>query len=1156
MCRRIIYIVTILTLLFSSPLSSRGQSEQVYLPLPTAHNQATGLHLSHSDSMGVELELNVPTYMLVNGPQGAEGTYKIALDGAGQTSEIGKPEMPVYSALIGLPADAQVAIQVISEVSEILPGHYNISPVPRADFAEEDATSGKFVYDRDAVAFASNALYPDALVRIVDDAWLRDQRVVRIELYPFQYNPLQGSLLWHKQLKVDVQFIGGTLGDSAVDISSTDDAYDAVLQGLVLNYDVARAWRGVPSSEIYHPESAGQTSAVDDYEPVFLGPRYKIAIKLDGLYRLTYEALQQIHPLSSQPPNTFHLYNQGRDVAIYVDDGGDGVFGSNDSIYFYGEQFRGDFMAQQYAAESTQWITLTEQLTDGSLVLWHPEFNHFMLEKYTDQNVYWLTVGGGGGPRMSAVNGAPTGSTDPIPATYQATVRAERELRHWEQSFTTEDTWYWEFVTDLNTHTYTTTLTGLASGTYTATIRGEIAAYSYNADNSPDHHTRFTLNNRVTPIDEAYWDGKSRYRFEEQVPQSDLVEGNNQLKFLNINDAFAYPMIMFDFFEVDFTRLFQAEQNKLIFPGENAGTWRYRVGGFSTSVLTVYDISNPISPIRVTNPNVSFTGGAYSVTFLATHEAGECYFTAGGYEVPDSLTYYQPPDFAAMTEGVDYLFISHSDFIPAAQAMVNYRINQGLSAMIVNVDDLYAEFFDGIFHPMAIKNFLAYTFAHWNNPPTYVLLIGDGNWHFKNTNPTRYGSAPTFMPPNLSWVDPWLGQTDSPNLLATVVGSDILPDVLIGRLPVSSSAELADVISKITTYEQSPTQTWQRNLLFIADDTPDQAGDFVYQSETIINEFIPPGYSPIRIYLDNYKDYNLCGTQPFPFGPTCSPVNRAITETVSTTGTLFVNYTGHAGTQYWTSDKILLYQVENPSIPNDYTINDIASMENGDKLPIVLSMTCWDGYWFYPSAHPSQPSLSEFWLRTSGRGAVAVFSATGLGVESGHVTLQEGFYGAIFNDGIWNLGLATLAAKLNIYQNGGNYDLINTYVTFGDPALQILNPYQLGLTPHASEGTTTSGGSVTYTFQVTNQGTVPDTMALSITNNDWPASFPLTVGPLAAGQSQSFDVTVHIPVETDGGETDVATLIVSSLGNRSRTDTVIVTTFVAWDRLFLPLVQK
>jgi uncharacterized membrane protein len=1144
MIRRTINLITILTLLITFPLSYRGNAEGITSLSTEAVNIPAGIRLLHSDSSGVVMELNVPIYELVNEYHNEESVQKIILEDAGKTAEIGKPELPVYSALIGLPADAQITLQIVSAVSETPSGQYKIIPVPRAEFLQPEAKSGDYIYERDVTAYSEDSYYPSAPVKIADDAWLRDQRVVRIEFYPFQYNPMRGSLLWHRQLTIQVQFAGDTTARVPVDTGVIkDDAFGSILQELVLNYDVARAWRGVPWAEIYAPGLSAQDSAATVYEPVFLGSRYKIVVDHDGLYRLTYEALQQIHPLENDDPNTFHMYNQGRDVAIHVDDGGDGVFNNNDSVYFFGEQFRGDYMAQRYSTESTQWMTFTQQLTDGSLVPWHPEFDHYILEKYTDQNVYWLTVGGTGGPRMAEFNGDPSGSTAPIPSTYQATIHAERELRHWESSFTTTDSWYWDYATDFTTHIYTTTLTGIAPGVFTATVRGEVMAYKYNTAYSPDHHTRFLLNNRIDPIDDAYWDGKSRYHFDVQVPQSDLVEGTNQLKFQNINDAYANPpYIAFDFFEIDYTRLYQAEQNKLIFPGDVAGTWRYQVGRFTTSELDVFDVTDPVSPIRIINPSVISAGGTYSATFLVTHDAGERYFVAGGYESPDILNYYQPPDFGSITLGVDYLFIAHSEFITATQTLANFWTSRGLTTMVVNVDDLYAEFNDGIFHSLAIKNFIAYAFAHWYNPPTYVLLIGDGTWDIKISNPALYGSNTIYMPPHLSWVDPWTAETDSPNLLATVVGDDILPDVLIGRLPVSSSTELSNIITKITTYMQSPREAWQRNLLFIADDTPDQAGDFVSQSESIINEFVRPGFDAVRIYLDDYKDNNRCGAQPFPYGPTCTPVNRAITETVSITGTAFVNYAGHGSVQYWTSDKILVYQEDNPAVPNDFALNDIASMSNGNMLPVVLSMTCWDGYWYYPAIFGKTPSLSEVWLNTGGRGAIAVFSSAGLGIEYGHLTLQEGFYQAVFDDGIWNLGLATLAGKLNLYRYGTSLDLINTYITFGDPALQILSPYQIGMSPDSREGTAAPGESVTYTFQVTNQGAISDTISLSIMNNNWPADFPLTIGPLPAGESQSFDVTVNIPADADGDATDTATFVVTSLGDRSQTDSASLIT--------------
>ena len=82
-------------------------------------------------------------------------------------------------------------------------------------------------------------------------------------------------------------------------------------------------------------------------------------------------------------------------------------------------------------------------------------------------------------------------------------------------------------------------------------------------------------------------------------------------------------------------------------------------------------------------------------------------------------------------------------------------------------------------------------------------------------------------------------------------------------------------------------------------------------------------------------------------------------------------------------------------------------------------------------------------LRFPNGGAVGAFSPTGLGVSTGHDELHRGFYDSLFNDGVWELGAASLTAKLNLFISGGNYDLLHTFTIFGDPALNIKNPYEI-----------------------------------------------------------------------------------------------------------------
>jgi len=268
---------------------------------------------------------------------------------------------------------------------------------------------------------------------------------------------------------------------------------------------------------------------------------------------------------------------------------------------------------------------------------------------------------------------------------------------------------------------------------------------------------------------------------------------------------------------------------------------------------------------------------------------------------------------------------------------------------------------------------------------------------------------------------------DSANLLATVVGDDILPDLAIGRIPVDNASELNTIITKIMAYEQTDLQDWHHNIVFVADSTPDASGDFVAASEAIINEHIPADYHPLRIYEDDYN----CTTAN---SPECQAVTAAITHTLNYTGALMVNYIGHGADERWASEQILRTTDVDGKKDNPY-YNHIVSMHNGDRLPIMFDLTCLTGYWIHTL--PTKISLAVNLLKAEDSGAVGAFSPTGLGVGTGHDVLSGGFYDAILQDNIWELGPASVAAKLALYNTGIYEDLLHTYTIFGDPALRI-----------------------------------------------------------------------------------------------------------------------
>jgi len=1064
------------------------------------------LCLLRSDESGVVIELLTPEYAISRQDLFPYGTFHhLTAPGLELTAMPGQPEVPFAGVVLGVPPDAQVEVNVLLDESVPLPGYFRLVPAPRPGSIEED------LREPDPVVYASDSWYPARPAHLADDAWLRDQRLVRLELFPFQYNAARGMLLWHRRMQVEVRFQRSALtwqGNSVVEASPFED----ILRSSVLNYESARLWRGRPETLV---KSEARAQAAADTMP-----RYKIVVDRDGIYRLTYaDLLAAGMEVDTIDPRTFHLTSQGQDVAIHVVGDEDGKFDPDDYIVFYGQKFRGDLLAAQYESEDDFWPTLGYG--------WQPHFNALMLEKYTDENVYWLMVGGTAGPRMGTLDGTPH-YTATVPSSYRATVHAEQSNEWYTFHFSSEDTWFWEQKNSTQpfTLTYTMTLTALAAEPFSATVRAHVATRDENT-----RRTRFLLNDPPTLLDDATWSGKRGRYIEAQVPESALVEGQNTL-YVNTIPQSGSAWIYFNWFEIEYNRRFQATSDQLVFSGVQTGTWQYEVGNLMTETVAVYDVTDPFSPRRVLSHTIVAGSGIYTAVFQVTHDLGARYFVAGGTAFPQSPKYisrYIPPDFS---NGADYIFITHRSLITATQTLADYRASEGLRVKVVDVDDLYNEFNYGIYHSIAIKNFLRYAYANWQPPaPAYVLLIGDGHWNFKGDGVAKYGTPPPiYLPPHLAWVDYVQGEVDDATSLAMIVGNDILPDLHIGRLPVNSEAELNAAIAKIIAYEQAGTQDWQRRAIFVADNVPDPkgAGDFVQVSDDLIAHFLPATLQADRIYLNDYG----C-----PFNSPCPVVNNAITRTWNMTGALLVNFVGHGSLNRWTDESV-------------FVNSDIASLDNGSRLPVILSMTCLDGYWL----KPDQQGLIEELVRASNRGAIGTFSPTGLGFVGGHDVLNRGFFTAVFTDGIQRLGPAALAAKMALYNAGHNYDLIHTYTVFGDPALR-LPTFQLALTPTLATQNGNPGAVVAYTLRVTNTGLLTDTVTFTNTASMWPISFSTHGLTLAPGTGDSFQVFVTIPATATVGITDTVTVTALSHGDSTRASARL-TTRADWYKTFLPLVVR
>ncbi|HHE73213.1 MAG TPA: hypothetical protein ENL34_13130, partial [Chloroflexi bacterium] len=253
------------------------------------------------------------------------------------------------------------------------------------------------------------------------------------------------------------------------------------------------------------------------------------------------------------------------------------------------------------------------------------------------------------------------------------------------------------------------------------------------------------------------------------------------------------------------------------------------------------------------------------------------------------------------------------------------------------------------------------------------------------------------------------------NRYVCVSGDDTLPDMHLGRLPVKTPAEAEALVEKIIAHADqvmSPRGAWANRALFVADNE-DDAGDFHALSDAVADHYVPEAYTVQKIYY---------GTAPYT--ETVS-TRRAVTEAINS-GVLLVNYVGHGAVEYWAGEKLLARSY-------------LGGLTNSGRLPLMVPMTCWEGYYIRPSSPDRDYSaLAEAIVRLPTTGAIASWSATGFGLAHGHDYLNRGLFEALFWKDITALGPATTYAKLYLADNSAGYDdLLDTYLLFGDPATRL-----------------------------------------------------------------------------------------------------------------------
>ena len=876
---------------------------------------------------------------------------------------------------------------------------------------------------------------PDAPPVLLEEAgYLRQQPVARLVVRPVA-RAAEDAVIVRSKLLVRVDYSDPETVAQAAPADGPFDILDSVLLNKVfLPRRQLRAWVSGPDGSAggaacarSAPALVGRLFSTSDHAPLpsvaageerpasdpqsdppSQAPRDAMALKLlierDGPVAVSGASLAEHGwDLTAVDPTAVTLESGGRPVAIALAGAEDGRIDPGDRLTFQGRAMTG---------------------------------------LYTRENVYWLRQAGE--PLRYGERDGPPRDGVAAAVSFTETLHFERDSVYAYSIDPSggDDSWMWGRQIDAGTdREETVVVRNLAPHSARGRLRVGLQGYTDDRNVSPDHHVRLELNDRV--VLDTRFDGLGVQVLRADVDPGLLVEGANRVTIRSVGDSGAVVDTLFlNWIEIDYSAGYRASDGRLDFEAPAVGLFAFRLVGFTAPEVTVLDVTDPSQPVRIARVLVEESGdGKFDVRFSDTASEMTRYtaFTPSAAAGPARVVPNAPSDLRAPGRGADYIVITHPGFVEALEPLVDLRAAEGLRVSTVLIDDVYDEFSHGVFDPRAIKSFLRYAFEHWARPaPTYVLLVGESNLDYRR----GYDAGPQNYVPSVQ-LDASGGGLQShytSDLWFAALRDDVLPDVLLGRISVSTVAQAQAVVDKILRYEVQPSEAeWRRRAVLVADD--DGAPDFEALSERLAS-VMPPGTDVRRFYAAEYpRDKDLSGD-----------IRDAIDE-----GAFALNFVGHGNVTLWSPW---------PGGGRIFETDDIRQLANGDSMPIFTAATCMNGW----IDHPLKPvSMTEAWLTHPSGGGVVAWAASGFASVSAEGALIEPFYRGLYDGRGLPVGALTAEASMQAYARGRGWaDTVRMFILLGDPALVVSGVPPLATrSPTAKAPTSAPTSDATCTTTVT-----------------------------------------------------------------------------------------
>jgi hypothetical protein len=750
------------------PAAFEGHAEAQQPAAGSGVKEAGVVGLTMNDH-SIEFTLHSP-YVNVDGRVDAPG-----LDGVIQ--EPGSPALPFFSTFIAVPPEARIRLEV-SEKEVIVLEQIDVEPVPTLaqDVAPGILEQGmlaidnsRLVADRNPEIYLKNAFFPAKAFQVSEPEYLRDIRLVRLELYPLRHNPQTNQLTHVRRMEVTLSFEGPELGSGTVPGNNVS-SFARNMTGLALNSEQIEQWRGLPAG------LASTTTTLPLDRDV-----YRLEVNQDGIYEVSYEDLSTAGMnVASVNPATIEMMYRGEATAYEFVGDDDNAFEPGEKLRFLGWAFNGTSHEQQFVTNNVYWLWADGSPTEISSI--------------------------------SATGGAAI-------STFQSTVTTGPELvwwpgytDDWDMFPNDPDPWYWDITTagsETLTKTYQVDLLHPASGAGEALFTAEFGSFDGIA--SDQLHTVHVTMNDLPISSTLSWFGERNVNVTGTVPLSSLVDGQNSFEVAYSTDGFS-ARIALNRISVSYERDLIATNDQIYFDDTVGGARQYVVGEFEQQDLDqlfAWDVTNPRIPARILTNTVIVSGsGPYNLTIPADRPAGSKFLvtTAGNILTPESIVGYTPTSLDPAT-GAEWVVVTHHDFLTEANRLAQHREDAaygGLRTYVVDVDDILNQYGYGLPLPSAIQDYLAHALDKQYVPTDLVFA---DRWQ---------GQIPSDLTFALLVGDDML-----PDIAVGRIPAQDKAD----------AANIVDKIIKFEQ-NQLQSFSWMENLLFVSDNA-DSAGNFCLENQAI-----------------------------------------------------------------------------------------------------------------------------------------------------------------------------------------------------------------------------------------------------------------------------------------------------------------------------------